>query len=122
MFGFEEASGDTQAQDSAAADGTEGGAASKDAQDLKSKKQKSKKQKAEKQKAENKGGTGGAGKIVIVILSVILAVLLIALGIKLIAPSSSFAQQMDNIVDSFTRMFTGEQSVATAVRTMIIGG
>ena len=52
----------------------------------------------------------------------ILAVLLIALGIKLIAPDSSFAQQMDSIVDSFTQLFTGKQGVAAAVKTMIIGG
>ena len=102
MFGFEGPAGDKQAQDA------DGG--------------KSAKQAAAQQKAADKGKPGGAGKIVIIILSVILAVLLIALGIKLIAPDSSFAQQMDSIVDSFTQLFTGKQGVAAAVKTMIIGG
>ena len=102
MFGFEGPAGNKQAQDA------DGG--------------KSAKQAAAQQKAADKGKPGGAGKIVIIILSVILAVLLIALGIKLIAPDSSFAQQMDSIVDSFTQLFTGKQGVAAAVKTMIIGG
>ena len=102
MFGFEGPARDKQAQDA------DGG--------------KSAKQAAAQQKAADKGKSGGAGKIVIIILSVILAVLLIALGIKLIAPDSSFAQQMDSIVDSFTQLFTGKQGVAAAVKTMMIGG
>ena len=102
MFGFEGPAGNKQAQDA------DGG--------------KSAKQAAAQQKAADKGKPGGAGKIVIIILSVILAVLLIALGIKLIAPDSSFAQQMDSIVDSFTQLFTGKQGVVAAVKTMIIGG
>ena len=102
MFGFEGPAGDKQAQDA------DGG--------------KSAKQAAAQQKAADKGKPGGAGKIVIIILSVILAVLLIALGIKLIAPDSSFAQQMDSIVDSFTQLFTGKQGVVAAVKTKIIGG
>jgi hypothetical protein len=57
-----------------------------------------------------------------VILSVILALLLIALGIKLIAPDSFFAMKMDNIVDSFMQLFTGKAQSLAATWSMLIGG
>ncbi len=49
------------------------------------------------------------GKIIIIILSVILALLVIALGLKIIAPDSILSQKIDNIADSVMTVFTGDE-------------
>ena len=49
---------------------------------------------------DKKAKSGKAGKIAIVVLSVILALLVIALGLKLIAPDSILSQKIDNMADS----------------------
>ena len=58
--------------------------------------------------------SGKAGKIAIVVLSVILALLIIALGLKLIAPDSILSQRIDNIADSVMEFFTGENDTASS--------
>ena len=63
--------------------------------------------KEEKTAPSESGGKGG--KIAIIILSIILALLLIALGIKLFAPNSSFAQSIDNAADKVFTVFTGDE-------------
>ena len=56
--------------------------------------------------------SGKAGKIAIVILSIILALLIIALGLKLIAPDSILSQKIDNMADKVMEFFTGENDTA----------
>lgn len=52
---------------------------------------------------------GLVGKIIIIVLSVILALLLIALGLKLIAPDSILSQKIDNVADGVMTIFTGNE-------------
>lgn len=65
------------------------------------------KEKPEKTAPSENGGKGG--KIAIIILSIILALLLLALGIKLFAPDSSFAKSIDNAADKVVTIFTGDE-------------
>lgn len=110
IFGFGQPAGSSSATDGKTAE-----------EAAPAKKEKVKKEKAKKEKVKNES-SGTAGKVVIVILSVILALLLIALGIKLIAPDSFFAMKMDNIVDSFMQLFTGKAQSLAATWSMLIGG